>query len=104
MAQGRDRSSSTEEMLSRLDGVRLGEGLDYESIGRMVVASLLSRGGGGGQGQDPVKIQGAVQIALRQQPAGSAERFPEICCLCYRDQWDVWNCSGSCCPDDDWIH
>ena len=105
MAFHHGHTEATEAALARLNEVSLGDEIDYEKIGRIVVASLLVKRKSGQPDADSEKIRATLEFAIRQREAGVGRRQAEICCVCWRDEFDDWNCYGSCCdiPPDEWL-
>jgi hypothetical protein len=68
----------------------------YAEIGRTVVQTAIQQSGETGRTSDE-GVEATVTVRLLFG-AGTAERRPEVCCICTINTDGVWVCAGPCCP------
>jgi hypothetical protein len=84
--------------LKVLEQVQLGDSLDYETIGKITVASILHQYEREIHSQKPNR-EGHVLLKsnLRHSIALHVQPFTKICCICTIEGENVIVCRGDCC-------
>lgn len=84
------------ELLGILKGVQFDKGLDYETIGKMVVASILSENEERLRTQEP-DSKGHVLLKSDVRYSAKVHTKPSIvvCCIC--EDGPIIICRGACC-------
>jgi len=87
------------EHLGILKGVHLEEGLDYDTIGKIVVASILRENAENLRTQEP-DSEGHILIKSNVHRSAKVHTKPSIvvCCIC-ENSGGILICRGQCC---DW--
>lgn len=68
----------------------------YAEIGRTVVQTAIQQTREASRSSDE-GVEATVTVRLLFG-AGTAERRPEVCCICTINTDGVWVCAGPCCP------
>jgi hypothetical protein len=87
--------------LEVLDGLKLEEGVDYETIGKVVTALVLRQHEDDARSSQPdaeghVRLEGTLRYKVTIHPK---KRY--VCCDCWniaKPTTEGWNCMGFCCP------
>ena len=93
----REWTEDMEAALAPLDEVSLEVGIDYERIGRIVVARLLAQRSSGQSEEGVTKVNANVQFTLSLREGTAGQLRPEICCICWPLDGYGWVCVGGCC-------
>jgi hypothetical protein len=98
-------SSVNEELAARLkilDTLRLDEGIDYATIGRILVAEALRKTHHEIASKKPdadghVFLRTGGRVVLGLHPGRPRGEEPILCCLCWALDDGSFACHGSCC-------